>query len=73
MLAGGLGILRDVHFLGFLSATEAPAAYASSHCFCIRAKYRQTRPGRRAELGLEAMRPGCQWRRTRARVEFRSG
>jgi colanic acid/amylovoran biosynthesis glycosyltransferase len=33
MLAGGLGILRDVHFLGFLSQPKLRQLYASSHLF----------------------------------------
>ena len=33
MLAGGLGILRDVHFLGFLSQPKLHQLYASSHLF----------------------------------------
>jgi colanic acid/amylovoran biosynthesis glycosyltransferase len=33
MLAGGLGILRDVHFLGFLSQSKLQELYASSHLF----------------------------------------
>src|SRR2546421_1557785 len=33
MLAGGLGILRDVHFLGFLSQPKLQQLYASSHLF----------------------------------------
>src|SRR5436189_169033 len=33
MLAGGLGILRDVHFLGFLSQPKLQQRYASSHLF----------------------------------------
>jgi colanic acid/amylovoran biosynthesis glycosyltransferase len=33
MLAGGLGILRDVHFLGFLSQPKLLDLYASSHLF----------------------------------------
>jgi colanic acid/amylovoran biosynthesis glycosyltransferase len=33
MLAGGLGILRDVRFVGFLSQRELLQLYASSHVF----------------------------------------
>ena len=33
MLAGGLGIARDVHFLGFLSQSKLRELYASSHVF----------------------------------------
>jgi colanic acid/amylovoran biosynthesis glycosyltransferase len=33
MLAGGLGILRDVHFVGFLSQPKLLDLYASSHVF----------------------------------------
>jgi colanic acid/amylovoran biosynthesis glycosyltransferase len=33
MLAGGLGILRDVHFVGFLSQPKLLQLYASSHLF----------------------------------------
>jgi colanic acid/amylovoran biosynthesis glycosyltransferase len=33
MLAGGLGILRDVHFVGFLSQPKLQQLYASSHLF----------------------------------------
>jgi colanic acid/amylovoran biosynthesis glycosyltransferase len=33
MLAGGLGIARDVHFLGFLSQPKLMQLYASSHLF----------------------------------------
>jgi colanic acid/amylovoran biosynthesis glycosyltransferase len=33
MLAGGLGILRDVHFVGFLSQAKLLELYASSHLF----------------------------------------
>ena len=33
MLADGLGILRDVHFLGFLSQRKLLELYASSHLF----------------------------------------
>ena len=33
MLAGGLGILRDVHFVGFLSQPKLTELYASSHLF----------------------------------------
>jgi colanic acid/amylovoran biosynthesis glycosyltransferase len=33
MLAGGLGILRDVHFLGFLGQPKLRQLYASSHLF----------------------------------------
>jgi colanic acid/amylovoran biosynthesis glycosyltransferase len=33
MLAGGLGILRDVHFVGFLSQPKLRQLYASSHLF----------------------------------------
>jgi colanic acid/amylovoran biosynthesis glycosyltransferase len=33
MLAGGLGILRDVHFVGFLSQRRLLDLYASSHLF----------------------------------------
>ena len=33
MLAGGLGIARDVHFLGFLSQPKLRELYASSHLF----------------------------------------
>ncbi|PYJ70760.1 MAG: colanic acid biosynthesis glycosyltransferase WcaL [Verrucomicrobia bacterium] len=33
MLAGGLGILRDVHFVGFLSQPKLLELYASSHLF----------------------------------------
>jgi colanic acid/amylovoran biosynthesis glycosyltransferase len=33
MLAGGLGILRDVHFVGFLSQPRLLDLYASSHLF----------------------------------------
>ena len=33
MLAGGLGIARDVHFLGFLSQSKLRALYGSSHLF----------------------------------------
>jgi len=33
MLAGGLGILRDVHFVGFLSQSKLLQLYASSHLF----------------------------------------
>src|SRR6184192_2844158 len=33
MLAGGLGILRDVHFVGFLSQPKLRELYASSHLF----------------------------------------
>ena len=33
MLAGGLGILRDVHFVGFLSQSKLLQLYASSHVF----------------------------------------
>src|SRR5437762_9050638 len=33
MLAGGLGILRDVHFVGFLSQLKLLQLYASSHLF----------------------------------------
>ena len=33
MLAGGLGILRDVHFLGFLSQPKLQKLYASLHLF----------------------------------------
>ena len=33
MLAGGLGILRDVHFVGFLSQSKLQQLYASSHLF----------------------------------------
>jgi colanic acid/amylovoran biosynthesis glycosyltransferase len=33
MLSGGLGILRDVHFLGFLSQPKLQQLYASSHLF----------------------------------------
>jgi glycosyltransferase involved in cell wall biosynthesis len=33
MLADGLGILRDVHFVGFLSQTKLLQLYASSHLF----------------------------------------
>src|SRR5438876_375564 len=33
MLAGGLGILRDVHFVGFLSQPKLLDLYASSHLF----------------------------------------
>src|SRR5438445_6165419 len=33
MLAGGLGILRDVHFVGFLSQRKLLELYASSHLF----------------------------------------
>jgi colanic acid/amylovoran biosynthesis glycosyltransferase len=33
MLAGGLGILRDVHFVGFLSQPKLLQLYASSHVF----------------------------------------
>jgi colanic acid/amylovoran biosynthesis glycosyltransferase len=33
MLAGGLGILRDVHFVGFLSQAKLLQVYASSHLF----------------------------------------
>jgi len=33
MLAGGLGILRDVHFLGFLSQPKLQQLYATSHLF----------------------------------------
>ena len=33
MLAGGLGILRDVHFVGFLSQPKLQRLYASSHLF----------------------------------------
>jgi len=33
MLAGGLGILRDVHFVGFLSQPKLQHLYASSHLF----------------------------------------
>jgi colanic acid/amylovoran biosynthesis glycosyltransferase len=33
MLAGGLGIARDVHFLGFLSQSKLRDLYASSHVF----------------------------------------
>jgi len=33
MLAGGLGIARDVHFLGFLSQSKLRGLYGSSHLF----------------------------------------
>jgi colanic acid/amylovoran biosynthesis glycosyltransferase len=33
MLAGGLGIARDVHFLGFLSQSKLRELYGSSHLF----------------------------------------
>jgi colanic acid/amylovoran biosynthesis glycosyltransferase len=33
MLAGGLGILRDVHFVGFLSQSKLQQLYASSQLF----------------------------------------
>ncbi|MFZ0917257.1 MAG: glycosyltransferase, partial [Candidatus Udaeobacter sp.] len=33
MLAGGLGILRDVHFVGFLTQPKLRDLYASSHLF----------------------------------------
>src|SRR6516162_9704640 len=33
MLAGGLGILRDVHFVGFLPQPRLVDLYASSHLF----------------------------------------
>jgi colanic acid/amylovoran biosynthesis glycosyltransferase len=33
MLAGGLGIARDVHFVGFLSQPKLRELYASSHLF----------------------------------------
>ena len=33
MLAGGLGIARDVHFLGFLSQPKLMELYSSSHLF----------------------------------------
>src|SRR5881392_4219859 len=33
MLAGGLGIARDVHFLGFLSQSKLMELYSSSHLF----------------------------------------
>jgi colanic acid/amylovoran biosynthesis glycosyltransferase len=33
MLAGGLGILRDVHFVGFLSQPKLQQLYATSHLF----------------------------------------
>ena len=33
MLAGGLGIARDVHFLGFLSQPKLVELYSSSHLF----------------------------------------
>jgi colanic acid/amylovoran biosynthesis glycosyltransferase len=33
MLAGGLGIARDVHFLGFLSQPKLRELYGSSHLF----------------------------------------
>ena len=33
MLAGGLGILRDVHFVGFLSQPKLLQLYANSHLF----------------------------------------
>ena len=33
MLAGGLWILRDVHFVGFLSQSKLQQLYASSHLF----------------------------------------
>jgi len=33
MLAGGLGIARDVHFLGFLSQSKLMELYANSHLF----------------------------------------
>jgi colanic acid/amylovoran biosynthesis glycosyltransferase len=33
MLAGGLGILRDVHFVGFLSQPKLLDLYADSHLF----------------------------------------
>lgn len=33
MLAGGLGIARDVHFLGFLSQPKLMQLYASAHLF----------------------------------------
>jgi len=33
MLAAGLGILKDVHFVGFLSERELMELYASSHLF----------------------------------------
>jgi colanic acid/amylovoran biosynthesis glycosyltransferase len=33
MLAGGLGILRDVHFVGFLPQPKLLELYASSHLF----------------------------------------
>ena len=33
MLAGGLGIARDVHFLGFLSQSKLRELYRSSHLF----------------------------------------
>jgi glycosyltransferase involved in cell wall biosynthesis len=33
MLAGGLGIARDVHFVGFLSQSKLHELYASAHLF----------------------------------------
>jgi colanic acid/amylovoran biosynthesis glycosyltransferase len=43
MLAAGLGIFKDVHFLGFLSQPKLLELYSACTCLCIRAKRHRIR------------------------------
>jgi glycosyltransferase involved in cell wall biosynthesis len=50
MLAAGLGIFKDVHFIGFLSQRHLKKLYAESHLFLHPSKRRPTKTRRMRAL-----------------------